>query len=45
MFKVRAEITGEFVTVEKFNTFEEALKYADDRTNDGIYDSVEMWEI
>lgn len=43
-FFVRAEIVGEFVTKESFNTKEEATAYYNARVNDYIYDNVEMWE-
>lgn len=45
MWKVRAEIVGEFVTGEQFKTFAEALKYVDKLKEQGIYDRVDMWEI
>lgn len=44
-WKVRAEIKGEFVTVETFKTMSEAIRYAEERKLEGIYDSIEMWEI
>lgn len=45
MWKVRAEITGDFVTVENFKNFYDAKAYADKLVITGIYDSVEFWEV
>lgn len=45
MWKVRAEIVGEFVTVEKFRAFADAIKYCDKLKEQGIYDTIEIWEI
>ena len=45
MYKVRAEIVGEFVTVEKFENIDDAIKYCDKLQEQGIYDSVDMWKI
>lgn len=44
MWKVRLEIIGEFVVVEKFETVDEAEAFAIKRYEDGIYDTVKMWE-
>ena len=43
-FYVRAEITGEFVTKENFNTKGEATAYYNARVEDSIYDNVDIWE-
>jgi hypothetical protein len=44
MWIVRKEIIGEFVTIDKFKYFYDALKYVDEQKSKGIYDSIEMWE-
>lgn len=41
---VRAEITGEFVTKESFDTRKEAEDYKTARMNDGVYDNIDIWE-
>ena len=45
MWRVRAEIRGEFVVVDDYDTFEEASKVYDKRMESGYYDSVDMWKL
>ena len=45
MWKVRAEIKGEFVIGEKFRSFYDAIAYAEKLKEQGIWDTIEMWEI
>ena len=45
MYKVRAEIIGEFVIVDTFNTKEQALAKYNSLVDSGIYDDVNIWEV
>ena len=45
MWNVRAEIVGEFVVVERFRWLHEALSYCDKLKVQGIWDSIEFWEV
>ena len=45
MWKVRAEIVGEFVVVERFKSFAVAIKYCDKLKEQAYWDSIELWEV
>ena len=45
MWRVRAEINGEFVVVDDYDTFEEASEVYDKRMELGYYDSVDIWKL
>lgn len=45
MWKVRAEIVGEFVNSEVFETEAEAREYEQKLWLDGVYDSIDVYEI
>ena len=43
-FTVRAEIIGEFVNRESFDTRPEAEAWYTERVLDGVYDNIDIWE-
>ena len=45
MYKVRAEIKGEFVIVKNFKNFNDMINYINKLQDSGLYDSIEFWEI
>ena len=45
MYKVRAEIVGEFVIADKFDSREQALAEYNSLVDAGIWDSVDIWEV
>ena len=45
MYKVRAEIIGEFVLSDKFDSKEKALAEYNSLVESGIWDEVDIWEL
>lgn len=45
MWKIRAEIIGDFVMVEEYDNKSQAMAEAEKLELMGIWDSVECWEI
>ena len=45
MYKVRAEIIGQFVISDKFDNKEKALAEYNSLCEIGIWDNIEMWEV
>ena len=45
MWKVRAEIIGEFVVVDTYRSFEDACDRYDEFKECGWYDDVDMWKV
>lgn len=45
MYKVRAEIVGEFVLSDNFESKEKALEEYNSLVELGIWDDVDIWEV